>query len=288
MALTRSARPRRPDPGRGVGPADAVVADLDLELLALAADGHVRVRRGAVLPDVGERLGDDEVGRRLDRHRQPLVEVGVELDGHGRAVGQGLERGGEPAVGEHGGMDPGREGAQVVDRGLGMLERVVDEAAGALGVFVPALLGELEVDHDVDELLLGAVVEVAAEPSPLLVARLQDAGARGRQLLARIGIGEGVGHQLGGAGDALLRVGGQLEGAPAGSDHRAPEAAGDDDRRADRGADAHRARAGERAVSVIATSGRSGPPGSGDAPRRCGRSRACRRSTSRASRPRSR
>ena len=261
MALTRSARPRSPVPGGRVGAADAVVADLDLELVAVEPDRHHGVRRAAVLADVGERLGDHEVGRRLDRHRQPLVELGVELDGHRRAVGQRLQRGHEPAVGEHGGVDAGREVAQVVDRRLGVLERVVDEPAGALGVLLPALLGELEVDHDVDELLLGAVVEVAAEPAPLLVAGLQDAGARGRELLARVGVGERVGDQLGEAGDALLGVGGQAERAPVGGDHRAPQPAGDDDRRADRRADADRAQAAARARPRGRRSRRRAPGG---------------------------
>ena len=87
-------------------------------------------------------------------------------------------------------MDAGRQVAQVVDRRLRVLEGVVDEPARALGLLLPALLGELEVDHDVHELLLGAVVEIAAEPPPLFVAGLQDAGARGGQLLARVGVGD--------------------------------------------------------------------------------------------------
>ena len=140
-------------------------------------------------------------------------------------------------------MDAGGQVAQVVDRRLRVLERVVDEAARALGVLLPALLGELEVDHDVDELLLGAVVEVAAEPAALLVAGLQDARARRGELLARVGVGERVGDQLGEAGDPLLRVVGQAVRAPGGGDHGAPQAARDDDRRADRRADADRAQA---------------------------------------------
>ena len=46
-----------------------------------------------------------------------------------------------------------------------------------------ALARELELDHQRDEPLLGAVVEVAAEPPALGVARLDDPGARGPQRL---------------------------------------------------------------------------------------------------------
>ena len=77
----------------------------------------------------------------------------------------------------------------------------------ARAVSEPALLRELQADDRADELLLGAVVEVAPEPPALLVARLEDARPRGGELLARVGVGERVGDQLGERGDALLGVG---------------------------------------------------------------------------------
>ena len=65
-AARRSARPRRPVPIVGIGPADAVVAHLDDGVGAVAPDAHGGGRRPGVLDDVGERLGHDEVGGRLD------------------------------------------------------------------------------------------------------------------------------------------------------------------------------------------------------------------------------
>ena len=45
-----------------------------------------------VLGDVRQRLGHDEVGRRLDRRGQPLAPASRPVDGHGRPAGQRLER----------------------------------------------------------------------------------------------------------------------------------------------------------------------------------------------------
>ena len=74
-APTRSARPRSPVPVGLLRAADAVVADLDHRPLASRRTVDARVRRVCVLGHVGQRLGDDEVGRGLDRDRQPLLEL---------------------------------------------------------------------------------------------------------------------------------------------------------------------------------------------------------------------
>ena len=86
----------------------------------LAPDLDPRVGGVGVLGDVGQRLGDDEVGRGLDRARQALLELALELHRDGRAAGQRLQRGVEAALGEHGGMDAGGEVAQLADRRLAL------------------------------------------------------------------------------------------------------------------------------------------------------------------------
>ena len=59
---------------RRVGAADAVVADLDRRPAPFVAlDPDLGARGLGVAGDVGERLGDDEVGGRLDRRGQPLA-----------------------------------------------------------------------------------------------------------------------------------------------------------------------------------------------------------------------
>ena len=69
-----------------------------------------------VLRDVRERLRDDVERGRLDRLGQPLRRHGVELDRERRARGERLERRREPAVGEHGRVDPAGELAQLLER----------------------------------------------------------------------------------------------------------------------------------------------------------------------------
>ena len=84
------------------------------------------------------------------------------------------------------------------------------------GVALPALAGELQLEHQRDEPLLGAVVEVAAEAPPLGVAGLDDPRARGAQRLepgAQLGLEAGVlERERGGAGRRAQQFGllGQL------------------------------------------------------------------------------
>ena len=182
-APTRSPRPRRPEPLDASAPPIPSSRTSITACAVLARDGHHRVRRVGVLGDVGQRFGDDEVGRGLDRAREPFRQPALELDRHRRAAGERLQGGVQPALGEHGGMDARREIAQLVDRLPGVGERAVDELASAVDVGGEALARELELDHQRDEPLLGAVVEVAPEPSAFRVARLDDPRARGPQRL---------------------------------------------------------------------------------------------------------
>ena len=129
-APTRSSSPRSPLPAARVRAADAVVAHLDHRAAVLAPRPR-RARSVAprVLGDVGQRLGDDEVGRGLDRARQPLAERAVELDRHRRAARQRLQRASSPRWESTAGMDAGREVAQLPDRRLRVGERAVDQLA---------------------------------------------------------------------------------------------------------------------------------------------------------------
>ena len=104
-------------PARRVGAADAVVGDLDDDLVAVLRLEDLDARHGRVrvLRDVGERLGGDVVRRGLDRRRQPLV-GNVDLDGERRPQNERLERGAEPAVGEHVRVEPPCELAELLER----------------------------------------------------------------------------------------------------------------------------------------------------------------------------
>ncbi len=84
---------------------------------------------------------------------------------------------------------------QLPDRELGLLEGVGDRSLGFLagGGSLDGLQGE----DDVDQTLLGAVVEISAEASPLVERCLHDPGARGMNRLRSETFGLGaaaIGH----------------------------------------------------------------------------------------------
>ena len=106
----------QPGPVIGVGAADAVVADLDLDRAVAPRDADRGAVGVGVAGDVGQRLGDHEVGRRLDRFRQPLRRRLEDLDRQRRAVGEAAERRLQPAVAEHRGVDAAGELAQLAGR----------------------------------------------------------------------------------------------------------------------------------------------------------------------------
>ena len=159
-----------------VGAADAVVADLDLDDSVARARPATAGRVGLrVAGDVGERLGDDEVGGRLDRRRQPLARRLEDLDRDRRAVGEAAERRRQPAVGEHGGVDAAGQLAQLGGRLVELLHRLVEQLGGRRRVGVELVAGQAQVHGQRHQPLLGAVVEVALDPAPLGVAGLDDA-----------------------------------------------------------------------------------------------------------------
>ncbi len=113
---SRSARPSQAGALRRVGPAHAVVGHLHHHVSVVAHRPYGRPRGRRVLGHVGERLGHDEVGRRLHRLGQPLAGRGLQLHGDRRAMGERLERGVEAAVAEHGRVDAARQLAQLLER----------------------------------------------------------------------------------------------------------------------------------------------------------------------------
>ena len=101
---------------RCVGAADAVVDDLDARVPVLPLDAHRHRRRLRVLRDVRQRLGDDEVRRRLDGWGQALLRHGGEVYRKRSPLGERLHRRAESAVGEDRRVDPARELAQLLER----------------------------------------------------------------------------------------------------------------------------------------------------------------------------
>ena len=158
-----------------------------------------------MLRDVRERLGDDVVRRRLDLLGQPFAGQSVELDGDRRPVGEGHERGAEPAFGQRRGMDSARDLAQLLEGVPELVARVGQhlEDVARPAVLEPCLR-EPERDGDRDEALLSSVVEIALEPPSLLVARGDEARPGGCELSTRLLVRERERHQARERAESLL------------------------------------------------------------------------------------
>ena len=166
---------------RGVAGADAVVGHLDHRQRRPPAPHDDAGRgRARVLGDVGQRLRDEEVARGLDRLGQPLGERDGQLERDAGAVGELVERRRQPALGQQARVDALAELAQLGQRVReGRPAPRDDRLRRGSGRRSSRALGEAERHRDRHEALLGAVVEVALDPPPLGVGRLDDP-SRGR------------------------------------------------------------------------------------------------------------
>ena len=175
-AIGEAAKPRAAVHARA---ADAVVRDHHDQPAAGDERVHGGPGRARVLGDVGERLGDQVVGGDLDGGGRTALQRDGDVHGQRRAGRDRAQRGAEPTVGEHGGVDAVGQVAQLAQRGAELLPR---------GGHEPLLLGpgrepsaeRAELQRERHEPLLGAVVEVALEPAALAVPRLDDPRAAPR------------------------------------------------------------------------------------------------------------
>jgi hypothetical protein len=147
------------------GAADAVVAHLEPESPVDDDGAHDGGARPGVLDDVGQRLGDDEVGVRLDGGRQP-ADADVDRHAHRSARGERLYPRPKSTLRDRGRLDAVGQLAQLADRVLGVRERLGHERFGVTAGAQRAL-GQLERDDGVDQPLLRAVVQVAHDSRSL-------------------------------------------------------------------------------------------------------------------------
>ena len=224
---SRSARPTRPLPSGRAPPTPSSRTRM-LEGPVLDARPRRRTCGTRVLCDVGQRLGDDEVRRRLDRSRQP-VHGHVDLDRHGRPRGQRLDARAQAAAREDRREEALRELAQLFGRQLRLLDRLAYELGRGFGVRPERLVGLLQGDDGLDEALLRSVVQVAnhapAFPSAAATIRERDAARSDACLDVR----DRGRDELRERRHALLGVGRELLALRRGA-HRAPERPLDHDR----------------------------------------------------------
>jgi hypothetical protein len=79
-------------------------------------------------------------------------------------------------LGEHGGVDTAGELAQFIECGAEFVVGLGEQVGGAVCLRPKFCAGELEGEPEGEQSLLGAVVEVALEPAPFLVAGSDDPG----------------------------------------------------------------------------------------------------------------
>ena len=135
-ASTRWARPSRPGAGDAPGAAVAVVADCRARASPssrrTSTYGAAWRRSGGRRSSASRRRRSTRRSRRpagAGRRRRPRISTG-----HARPLGEPGERGVEPAVAQHGGVDAAHEVAQLAHRALGLVVGAGEQRVGRLGV----------------------------------------------------------------------------------------------------------------------------------------------------------
>ena len=182
----------------------AVVGDRHRERSAVSLHLDAHGFRPCVLRHVRERLGHEEVRGRLDRVVAPFLDVDPQVDRHRQPLDERLEGSREAAVGEYGGMDPAGQVAQFAQARVQVIARSGKNSPRTVGVAVELLLQHRQLERRGHQPLLCSIVQVALDPATRLVGRRDQANARRGELVARLGVLDGVGDELRELSDPVL------------------------------------------------------------------------------------
>ena len=228
------------EPGAAwIGAADAVVAYFDPQHLLVDHRAHGSGLRVGMLDDVRERFGHDEVGARLDLGREPLGRQ-VDLHGEVEPFHDRIDPAAKPAACEVRGQDAVGELAQFFVGPLHVPERLGDQRLRRAVALLELPLRQAERDGGVDEPLLRAIVQVPDDAAAGRVGLGEQTRSRGGELVLALGIQDRHRDQLGEVRDPRLGVRREARLAPRGHGDHPPRPPADDDRTADRRADAQR------------------------------------------------
>src|SRR5262245_2094332 len=91
---------------------------------------HCCLGGATVLGDIGQRLGDDEIGARLYSIGEPFLQIYADDNWHRATCCERRERGVKPTIGEYRWMDAAHQVAQFREGALRLLVRLRDEFLG--------------------------------------------------------------------------------------------------------------------------------------------------------------
>ena len=157
-----------------------------------------------VFGGVLQRFQAAEVHRRLGVLAESPDPVGFDRHRQWGLAGLGVECGGQAQVGQQRRVDPAGEVAQVFQRAGGVCFEVAEDRPGLGRIRGDGGLGQLELDGQGDQVLLGAVVDVAFQPPPGLVLGGDQPLPGGAQVLDQPGVGQRQPGLGGDVGDQLL------------------------------------------------------------------------------------
>ena len=175
-ASTRRRRPVSPDPAGSAPPRPSSVTSSTSDF-GRADDAHLDSRRLAVLGGVRQCFRGDEVGGGLDRRRGTLRHVGRHRDRDRAAIRQRRDRGLEPAVRQHGRVDPARQLAELAQRLLDPGSCLADELTRGIGIRVQLLLGHSEIHAERNQPCLCSVMQVALDAPQFRLLHVDGAGS---------------------------------------------------------------------------------------------------------------
>jgi len=136
-----------------------------------------------VLDDIRQRLARDEVRRGFHLWRKACIEY-LERDRERTSTRERVERCREALLGEDRRVHAPRELTELVNGRLELVDRGREQAVDlGIGVFAGPALGNAELEGQRNQPLLGAVMQIALDPAPLVVRRRDDTPARLLHLL---------------------------------------------------------------------------------------------------------
>ena len=161
---------------------DAIIQHLEQQRSTLFSEQYVGFRaRAGIFCGVLERFDAGKIDGGLQARWVAGNPIGLDVRWNGGPTASGLKRPPQALLAEQRWINPVRQRPHLVDGALYVVMQLIKELARPRGIAIQCGAGELRLDGQRDELLLGSVVQIALDSPALVVARLDNAGPRGLQ-----------------------------------------------------------------------------------------------------------